>query len=434
MQTKPETKAQRHGAVKDLITHINEKVHNLCKNHVNANMYDFLGNGSTPSNLNLTSTSSDADVAAVSRNLNHPLINVAGFTATAYWNNRQGQARHGTLITPQHIIACDHYNPTSPAGTYPLGSFVAGDKLAFKDNKNNTYFRTVIGVSDEILGGTVDREVSTLNEALPDSIQPMKLMPPDFLFYLEAEANLIEYTFVGNTDGTNVSSDPVPYVNQVQENFNIPQPFNGLVRNRYGQWSYRPHTKVFNLKTSLPGISASSGGDIVSASTAIEQTKRDFTVNFVSKVKSYFLSRFSSVLKDYRDVNEYEARPDLFSLIPSGSSGGPSIIVINNECVWVGSAGGGCTDHRLWGTEANDHYNLFGDTYSDTVKNQTILTAIVAADTTGGVSTGYKPESISLSNQFIKPKTNCGGGAGEIIADNNSLTSRPKIPNETLYP
>ena len=104
MQTRSVTRSQRHGAVEDLIRHINETVHDLCKNHVNANMYDFLGNGSTPSNLALDETDSEATVAAVSRNLNHPLINVAGFTATAYWNNRQGQARHGTLITPQHII------------------------------------------------------------------------------------------------------------------------------------------------------------------------------------------------------------------------------------------------------------------------------------------------------------------------------------------
>lgn len=444
MQTRSVTRSQRHGAVKDLIKHTNERFNHFIKHAVASNMWDFLGNGSTPSNLALSKNSSEATVAAVSRNLNHPLNNVDGFTATAYWNDRQAQARHGTLITPRHIYACDHYVPTVPAGTYPNGSFVAGDKLAFKDNKNNTYFRTVIGVSDEILGGTIDAEVATLNEDLPDSIQPMKILPPDVTSYIEVELNVRTFSAYNNLEAwTSTGGDGTPKGLIVQYDGMIPQPIMNLGRNRYGKWGTQAivNVKAQNLGH-LPSVVLAKADALVNHDSSSIQDNPSF---LYQKFKNIFTSTINGLTRHlstssgatsgpqyipYRDVNEYNHYPTLDLNIPSGSSGGPRIGIINNECVLFGRVDGGNMSSELWGTQVSPHSKTAlgggGQVQAD-IDSQTILTAIAAADAAGGVSTGYKPESINLSGQFSKPKNNVGIQSGNAVADNWPNNATPPV-------
>jgi hypothetical protein len=414
-------------------------------------MWDFLGNGSTPSNLSLSKTDSEATVAAVSRNLNHPLNSVDGFTATAYWNDRQAQARHGTLITPRHIYACDHYNPTSPAGTYPLGSFVAGDKLAFKDNKNNTYFRTVIGVSDEILGGTADAEVATLNEDLPDSIQPMKLLPPDITSYVEVEPNARTYSTYANNSLWPTGGDGTPKGLIVQYDGLIPQPIMNLGRNRYGEWGIQAIVSIVAnpgnfpsfIITRHPLIRSHESSAVDNPSFLYQKFKNIFTSTINALTKHLHISSGATSGPQYipyRDVNEYNHYPTLDLDVPSGSSGGPRIGIINNECVLFGRVDfANRMSSELWGTQVSPHsVNAGVNQVQADIDSQTILTAIAAADAAGGVSTGYKPESINLIGQFTKPKNNVGIQSGNAVADNwpNNATPAsiagglPSIPGE----
>jgi len=456
MQTKSVTRSQRHGAVEDLIKHTNERFNHFIKHAVASNMWDFLGNGSTPSNLNLAKTDSEATVSAVSRNLNHPLNSVDGFTATAYWNDRQAQARHGTLITPRHIYACDHYVPTSPAGTYPDGSFVAGDKLAFKDNKNNTYFRTVIGVSDEIVGGAIDAEVATLNEDLPDAIQPMKILPPDVTSYIEVEQNTRTFSAYNNLEAWPTSGDGTPRGLIVQYDNMIPQPIMNLGRDRYGNWGTQAIVNVVaRNQGQLPSVELAQSDALVNHDSSglidnpsfLYQTFKNIFTNTINGLLKHLNTSGGGTsgpqYTPYRDVNEYNHFPTLDLTISSGTSGGPRIGIINNECVLFGRVDGGNMSSELWGTQVSPHSKtaISGQVQAD-IDSQTILTAIAAADAAGGVSTGYKPESIDLSGQFSKPKNNVGIQSGNAVADNwpndatpgalvgGTATGLPSIPGE----
>lgn len=427
MQTRSVTRPQGHGATKDLIRTVNKQAVELLENASASNMYEFLGNGSTPSNLNLSSTSSDADVTAVNRNLNHPFINVAGFTATAYWNNRQGQARHGTLITPQHVVAVDHYHlaTNGQAGTYSGNSFTVGDKLAFKDNKNNTYFRTVIGVSDAMAGFSCilfggDTEVSTLNEPLPDSIQPMKILPTKWWRHCDVEEGQVRYQ---SRYAVAQTGQQINEIITEKRDTRFTQPIHMFFKNRFSQWGLLPS---FNMSAStiLPSFGTMSDRTITvkqGSATNSNATER-WSFDFVRSIKKAQHGPSESLavvnlMRDAHEVNPLSHIPDP-GIMP-GTSGCPRVMIIDNQMILVGlitTAGGGSafgSTADYWGPEANGFLDPFynfstrtnPNTYTTTHdKTTTILTTIVAADAMGGVNTGYKPEAFNFSNQFVKTK------------------------------
>lgn len=450
MQTRSVTRSQRHGAEEDFLTHVNSRFTEHLKNDVVSNMWEFLGNGSTPSNLALSSTSSDADVAAVNRNLNHPFINIAGFTATAYWNNRQGQARHGTLITPRHIIAADHYhlatNADGVAGqnnTHTGSSFTVGDKLAFKDNKNNTYFRTVVGVSDEILGNTtfanniLDAEVSTLNADLPDSIQPVKLLPPDFPKYVATTVQTVYIPSASVSAETGVTTRSLGEYKA--PNF-IRQPIQVAHRDRYGKWAANLKTEFSNNHThgtSMSEYKADQFGLGESSFTQEREHAKLFGFDIKGMLNNFQIRRFGTnpwYLK-FADILGFTNRPDLTTDIVSGSSGAPQFLFVKDECVFVAFTNQFQTSNLYWGYEAcGINAQTSPNDYSST---DNILKAIVKADAVSGANTGYKPESIDLSSYFYVPKQNA-------YLKNNLVTGNDAtepwenlgtIPNSTVqYP
>jgi hypothetical protein len=417
MQTKSVTRSQRHGAEEDFLTHVNSRFTEHLKNDVASNMWEFLGNGSTPSNLNLQTTDSEATVAAVNRNLNHPFINLSGFTATAYWNNRQGQARHGTLITPRHIIAADHYhldtNNDGVAGqnnTYTGSSFTVGDKLAFKDNKNNTYFRTVVGVSDEILGNTtgnmLDAEVSTLNADLPDSIQPVKLLPPDFPKYV---ATTIQTVYIPSASFNAETGDTTRSLSERKAPNFIRQPIQVAHRDRYGKWAANLKTEFSNNhkhSTAMSEYKANYFGSGESGFTQEREHAKLFGFDLKGMLNNFQYRRPYNTpwYLRFADILGFTNRPDLTTDIVSGSSGTPQFLFVKDECVFVSFANQYTTSNMYWGYEACgiDAQTTTVD-YSST---DNILKAIVKADAVSGANTGYKPNSIDLSSYFYVPKQN----------------------------
>jgi hypothetical protein len=155
------------------------------------------------------------------RNPNHWLTSIRNeklgitevdLTAISPWNStvpigtdqdQFGYFNTGTAITPRHIITAAHYvsGEGSSGQVYPgtdvkLTGFTVGDTIKFVTNNNEVITRTIVGkINNEARYEylkldpnwkgpyeEVDIEIAVLDEDLPPSIKPVKLIDKNVLF------------------------------------------------------------------------------------------------------------------------------------------------------------------------------------------------------------------------------------------------------------
>ena len=92
-------------------------------------------------------------------------------TCISPWNSNNGIRKAGTAITKRHIINARHY-------TYPVGTTVR-----FITNDNQVVDRTISSLYTQS-SSQIDLCIYTLNEDLPDTITPCKLLPANYTNYL----------------------------------------------------------------------------------------------------------------------------------------------------------------------------------------------------------------------------------------------------------
>jgi len=96
------------------------------------------------------------------------------FTAVSVWNNRgydtpvDFRKRGATAITKRHVIMAKHFK------------LQASDVLYFTDPDGNWVSRTISAIADH---ATADITVGVLDEALPDNITPVKIIPSNINDY-----------------------------------------------------------------------------------------------------------------------------------------------------------------------------------------------------------------------------------------------------------
>jgi hypothetical protein len=93
-------------------------------------------------------------------------------TCISPWNSTGGSQRAGTLISPRHVIFCEHL------GFYPK----IGATIRFVDNSNNVINRTLIN-SLSFSGGWPDFRIGLLDSDVPNSISFAKILPSNWSTY-----------------------------------------------------------------------------------------------------------------------------------------------------------------------------------------------------------------------------------------------------------
>ena len=93
-------------------------------------------------------------------------------TCISPWNNKNHNYKAGTAITKRHILNARHY-------TYPVGTVVR-----FITNNNEIVERTIIS-SFPSISSHIDICVYTLDEDLPETITPCKILPHNYSHYID---------------------------------------------------------------------------------------------------------------------------------------------------------------------------------------------------------------------------------------------------------
>jgi hypothetical protein len=93
-------------------------------------------------------------------------------TCISPWNSTGSGQRAGTLISPRHIIFCEHF------GFYPK----IGATIRFIDNSNNVINRTLVN-SLSFSGGWPDFRIGLLDSDVPNSISFAKVLPNNWVSY-----------------------------------------------------------------------------------------------------------------------------------------------------------------------------------------------------------------------------------------------------------
>jgi hypothetical protein len=94
-------------------------------------------------------------------------------TCASPWNSTGGNRRAGTLISPRHVLFCEHFS------FYPR----VGATIRFITNNNIVVDRTLIN-SIGFSGGWPDFRVGLLDSDVPDSIKFAKILPSNYQNYL----------------------------------------------------------------------------------------------------------------------------------------------------------------------------------------------------------------------------------------------------------
>ena len=116
----------------------------------------------------------------LTRNTGNPFHSIFGSTGIIAWNSRINQGGGtqlgGVLITPQHILYTKHAN------------YQVGNEVVFVDRSNNQYVREIEGTMN--FPGSSDNEgdfgVALLDSALPEAIEPVKMLPADSYKYFDS--------------------------------------------------------------------------------------------------------------------------------------------------------------------------------------------------------------------------------------------------------
>jgi hypothetical protein len=138
---------------------------------------DALIEGKTPATSKPLFTTINHSTATYLRNQNCWANGLAGLTGFSVWNSATPK-KHATAITPEHVIFCGHW---------PLSE---GSTVRFVTANNQVVERTLAKVKREptfvSVFGTAypDFQIARLNEPLPASIEPLPLLPSDYVSYL----------------------------------------------------------------------------------------------------------------------------------------------------------------------------------------------------------------------------------------------------------
>lgn len=87
------------------------------------------------------------------------------------WNNENGSLYAGTLISPRHVVFCDH------ASFYPKN----GKTITFVSPSNQEVTRTIV---NSVRAGDPDIRVALLDSDVPNSITFAKVLPSNWATYL----------------------------------------------------------------------------------------------------------------------------------------------------------------------------------------------------------------------------------------------------------
>lgn len=145
--------AYSSGSMSDILS---DNLISLLSSRASVNYFLSADNTTNTFQKSLTSWISDIDLTAIS-------VSTDAFGTFNKTNN-------GTLITPRHIVGVKHWNVYYP--TYsPASGWVIGTRIRFCDSSNTIHERIVSSVVY-----LEDVAVGTLNEDLPNTVTPMKIM------------------------------------------------------------------------------------------------------------------------------------------------------------------------------------------------------------------------------------------------------------------
>lgn len=119
-----------------------------------------------PANTGTGHILNDIDLTGI--NANYAYTNEEILAIYPTWNPSSGMGSCATVISPRHVFGAAHWRP-----------FV-GMVVKFVDNNNNVITRTIVAEQTDY---DTDHWVALLNQDLPPSITPFKVLPQDWLNY-----------------------------------------------------------------------------------------------------------------------------------------------------------------------------------------------------------------------------------------------------------
>ena len=96
------------------------------------------------------------------------------FSCESPWNSNARNRKSGTLISPSHILLAHHHISNS----LPLGT-----KFWFRSQDGEIFTRFLTATNRIVSVPDTDWVVGLLDEPLPSSVKPAKILPPDFYDY-----------------------------------------------------------------------------------------------------------------------------------------------------------------------------------------------------------------------------------------------------------